>query len=361
MTGLADIGRRLLAWRDWPVVSGVLLAVAGVAEAHLVGLSDEGVAASVAATAPLAVRHRFPTVVAVVVAAAVVALLTMRPMLPVTALVGQLAVLYQVAARHRRRLTGLAVIPLAGNAVYPYSGDSTARPLALLLLCLGLAAAWLGDARRVRGQLLTERAILDERSRIARELHDVVAHHVSLMVVRAETARVATPGLPAAGRESLAAIRDTGREALTELRRLLTVLRADPDEPAARNPQPGLDQLDELVAAARVGGMPVTLRREGVVHPVPAGVELCAYRIIQEALTNVRRHAPGASATVVLRHGDGLWLSVRDDGGPAPAVREGHGLLGMRERAALVGGVLRAGPTATGFLVEADLPTGGPR
>src|SRR5262245_31134991 len=133
-----------------------------------------------------------------------------------------------------------------------------------------------------------------------------------MMVVRAETARVGVPDLPAAGTESLIAIRDTGRQALTEMRRLLGVLRAD-EHRVDRQPQPDLDRLDDLVDAARASGNTVSLRREGEPRPLSEGVELCAYRIVQEALTNVRRHAPGASAEVVLHFGpDRLRVRVRD-------------------------------------------------
>jgi len=188
-----------------------------------------------------------------------------------------------------------------------------------------------------------------------------------MMVVQAETARVGTPGLGAEGSKSLEVIRDTGRQALSEMRRVVGVLRRDPDlrepeAPAERAPQPSLERVDELVAAARAAGTHVTLHQELRPPALPAMVELCGYRIIQEALTNVRRHAPGATAEVVVRFSDGaLHIRVTDDGpGADPVVRQGHGLVGMRERAAMVGGRLWVGPLSTGgFLVEAELPTYG--
>jgi signal transduction histidine kinase len=200
---------------------------------------------------------------------------------------------------------------------------------------------------------------VEERARIARELHDVVAHHVSMVAVQAETARLTTPGMPEEGQERLLAIGDTAREALTEMRRLLGVLRADAAGDAERAPQPGLGHLTELLEDARAAGTSVRLTVSGAVAPLPAGVDLTAYRIVQETLTNARRHASGATVEVELRFAaDALHLRVRDDGpGPGEGEPHGHGLLGMRERAASVGGTLRAGRAAEGgFAVEAELP-----
>jgi signal transduction histidine kinase len=229
-----------------------------------------------------------------------------------------------------------------------------------------VAAQALGDARRERVQSRREvaasrqeQALMEERARIARELHDVVAHHISMVAVQAETARLTTPGMPEQGQERLLAIGDTAREALTEMRRLLGVLRADADGDAELAPQPGLGHLTELLEGARAAGTSVRLTVGGTVAPLPAGVDLTAYRIVQEALTNARRHAPGAAVEVELRfEADALHLRVRDDGpGPGEGEPRGHGLLGMRERAASVGGTLRSGRAeAGGFEVEAELP-----
>jgi signal transduction histidine kinase len=180
-----------------------------------------------------------------------------------------------------------------------------------------------------------------------------------MVAVQAETARLTTPGMPEEGQERLLAIGDTAREALTEMRRLLGVLRADAAGDAERAPQPGLGEVTELLEDARAAGTSVRLTVSGPVAPLPVGVDLTAYRIVQEALTNARRHAPGAAVEVELRFGpDALLLRVRDDGpGPGEGERHGHGLLGMRERAASVGGTLRAGRAeAGGFAVEAELP-----
>src|SRR6202034_2374988 len=195
-----------------------------------------------------------------------------------------------------------------------------------------------------------------ERARIARELHDVVAHHISMIAVQAETARLTTPGLPAAGAQRFAEIGDTARAGLTEMRRLVGVLREDVGAAVDdRRPQPGLAQLAELIDGAReASGAGARLIVSGPVAPFDPGVELAAYRIVQEALTNARRHAPGSAVDVELCYeAQTLRLRIRDNGpGPASsssaqaqasAEGPGHGLLGMRERAATVGGSLRTG------------------
>ena len=249
------------------------------------------------------------------------------------------------------------------------------RVLAVVLAALVPAAAWAGVARRSRAEArlhtaaaqviagtLVEHTARGERARIARELHDVVAHHISMIAVQAETARLTTPGMPAAGAQRLSEIGDTARAGLTEMRRLLGVLREDsPAEAADRHPQPGLDQLPWLIDEARESsGAGCRLIVSGPPATIDPGVSLAAYRIAQEALTNARRHAPGAAVDVEVRYGDGeLRLLIRDNGpGPTQTTPAGgHGLTGMRERAAAVGGELRAGAaTIGGFLVEARLP-----
>jgi len=235
-------------------------------------------------------------------------------------------------------------------------------------------------AREATEGMLADHLARGERARIARELHDVVAHHISMIAVQAETARLTTPGLPSAGAQRFAAIGDTARAGLTEMRRLLGVLREDAErdeetEPAAgptdpgragadRRPQPGLPQLSDLVDGARAAsGSVVRLIVSGPATRLDPGVELAAYRIVQEALTNARRHAPGAAVDVELRYsGDALRLRIRDNGpGQADRYHAGHGLLGMRERAAAVGGSLRASDArGGGFCVQAELPAKAP-
>ena len=228
------------------------------------------------------------------------------------------------------------------------------------------------EARSVLSYALTEHVARGERARIARELHDVVAHHISMVVVQAETARLTTPGMPDAGAARLREIGDTARAGLTEMRRLLGVLREDvADAVADRQPQPGLPQVAALVDVARdaatsgVGSSSVRLIVSGPVTSYDPGTELVAYRIVQEALTNARRHAPGAAVDVELMYSsDVLRLRIRDngpgpvDGGSVPGpASAGHGLLGMRERAATVSGSVHTGAApGGGFLVEAVLP-----
>ncbi|MEV4297545.1 sensor histidine kinase [Microbispora rosea] len=342
-----------------------------------------------------------------------------------------LAVPYVVAA-----LLGLPgwTPPRGVEMLVPAEGET--RVLVLLLACIAPAAALAGVGRRARGEAadnlaarqviagtLLEHTARGERARIARELHDVVAHHISMVAVQAETARVAVPGMPSAGAERLRAIGDTARSALTEMRRLLGVLREDDRERAGDlRPQPGLRpaELNALLDEARdAAGTAVRLVLSGSPAVLDPGVELAAYRIIQEALTNARRHAPGAAVDVELHYTrDALRLRVRDNGpgvplssgmttgtvgpgrhgehgghgghggtgtpGGAGASDEagvpdglaghglpghglpghglahglaGHGLAGMRERAAAVGGELRIGSAAGGgFVVEARLP-----
>jgi signal transduction histidine kinase len=232
----------------------------------------------------------------------------------------------------------------------------------------GIAAQARGEARENRAMhemmagTLIEHTARGERARIARELHDVVAHHISMVAVQAETARLSVPGLPEAGAKRLSAIGDTAREALGEMRRLLGVLREDAgSEVVDRQPQPGLQQMTELIDEARVlTSCPTRLIFRGTPIALDPNVELVAYRIVQEALTNSRRHAPGAAVDVELAYAAGtLRLRVRDDGpGPPSSARlEGLGLTGMQERAAAVGGSVRTGlATGGGYLVEAVLP-----
>jgi signal transduction histidine kinase len=203
-------------------------------------------------------------------------------------------------------------------------------------------------------------AVAEERARIAREMHDVVAHSLSVMVVQAEAAEAMLDSDPERARRPLAAVQQTGRAALGELRRMLGVLREMADEGPALAPQPGLSGLGELARQVREAGLPVTVRIEGEPRPLSPGIDLSAYRIVQEGLTNALKHAGPATAEVVVRYGPrDLELEVRDDGrGRASGANGGgHGLLGMRERVALYGGDLAAGPRpGGGFALTARLP-----
>jgi signal transduction histidine kinase len=211
----------------------------------------------------------------------------------------------------------------------------------------------------------TERATLDERTRIARELHDVVAHRLSTIAVQAGAGQHVLHEDPERARATFEAIDETARSGLTEMRQALGLLRSA-DAGAALSPQPSLRDVERLAEESRAAGVPVELTVRGDTAGLPAGLDLSAYRILQEALTNVRRHAAGAAATVDVSVDDRLVrLRVIDVGAAAPARDEdapdsGHGLVGIRERVALYGGSLEAGPMPDGgFLVAATLPLNG--
>jgi signal transduction histidine kinase len=223
-------------------------------------------------------------------------------------------------------------------------------------------AAWLARERDYEAQ----RAVTAERARIARELHDVIAHHVSMMVVQAEAGAVVVERDAVGAARAFDTIAGIGRQALVEMRRLLGVLRSEVSEPTpSLAPQPGVAELSSLVDQVRQAGLQADLVVEGEPAPLPPGVDLSAYRIVQEALTNVVKHAGPSRVRVLVRYGEGdLRIEVRDDGpGAAPAGgngEPGHGLIGMWERVHLFGGELTAAPSPEGgFTVAARLPIGG--
>ncbi|WP_239134052.1 sensor histidine kinase [Rugosimonospora africana] len=236
----------------------------------------------------------------------------------------------------------------------------------VLLAAAGPALTWsLGELIRshhLRREAERRRILAEERTRIARELHDVVAHTVSVIVVQAAAAEDVFDARPERARQALGGIQAAARTALAELRTLLQTMRpenlTEPNEP-----QPGLDQLESLAASLRAAGLEVVLRTEGSAEPIPAGVDLSAYRIVQESLTNTLRHARATRADVTVRYAPlALQLEIVDDGTarlPGTAVTSGtrHGIVGMRERARLLGGTLDAGPMPHGgFQVRAHLP-----
>ena len=297
-----------------------------------------------------------------------------------------LVLLYTAAAyRPRRESVTALVICLAGSAVAVISWATLARLGILERLFFGAVMldgssliAWvLGDSMRYRrayyvsledraARLEAERdaqaqvAVAAERARIARELHDVVAHNVSVMVVQADGAGYVLRSDPERAAAAIAAVSRTGRQALTEMRRLLGVLRAG-QQGAALAPVPGLDQLRELIDQARTAGLSVSFILQGVPRELSEGAELAAYRVVQESLTNTRKHGgPAAAAAVTLRYEpDGLVVQVTDDGLGASAEADGagHGLTGMRERIGMYGGTVQAGPLpAGGYQVVARLP-----
>ncbi|SEO99344.1 sensor histidine kinase [Amycolatopsis saalfeldensis] len=238
-------------------------------------------------------------------------------------------------------------------------------PIAVLL-AIPLAFGWLVSRLRGTQRDLAEeaarRAVLEERTRIARELHDVVAHHMSVLAMRADSARYRFPGLDDGLREEFQAIQDTARTGMTEMRRLLGLLRDGRAQPETE-PQPGAERIEELVERVRAAGTDVRFERRGEYGGLPDGVALSAYRIVQEGLSNAVRHAPGAPVEVSVRIGPGeLRLTVRDSGAATgvpedTAGREKHGLLGMRERAAALGGTFTAGRRdGGGFAVTVTVP-----
>ncbi|HTX28527.1 MAG TPA: sensor histidine kinase [Streptosporangiaceae bacterium] len=384
----------LLGSRNAPAVAGGLLGLAAVSESAARGLSNASsvtgaltaVILALGTTAPLAFLG--PAAAAVCVCLASVLSLTVVRTLTVAGLAAVLVVLYRLGRDGRGGTRGQLLAPVLGVPFLivalagSFSPGSEEGVLALLAAALAPASALAGIAWRARVQAqahsaarqviadsLVEHTARGERARIARELHDVVAHHISMIAVQAETARLATPGMPAAGAERLLEIGDRARAGLTEMRRLLGVLRedaqaADPsDGDFDLRPQPGLVQLNELLDEARqASGAGTRLIVSGPLVPLDPGVELAAYRIIQEGLTNARRHAPGAAVDVELRFtADALRLQIRDNGPGPPTVPfgplGGHGLTGMRERAAAAGGELRIDVApGGGFLIDAALP-----
>ncbi|MFC8824467.1 sensor histidine kinase [Streptomyces sp. NPDC057137] len=294
-----------------------------------------------------------------------------------TVVVGYLLLMVCLGLREPRR-TLLAVWLTTGAAGLVFELVSQEHSDGVHLLLFVLAGIVLlvtgslrerGDAQRrlVEQETISEveraqRTLLEERARIARELHDVVAHHMSVITVQADSAPYRIDGLPDAAREEFSTIAAGARESLTEMRRLLAVLRSD-GSTSERTPQPGLDRVQQLVEATVRAGVPAELSLAADLGPVPPSVDLSAYRIIQEALSNVVRHAPDAPTRVSVT-GTADWLTVLVVNGPATARTSplessgtGHGLIGMRERVRLTGGTLDTGPLPDGgFRVAARLP-----
>jgi signal transduction histidine kinase len=270
------------------------------------------------------------------------------------------------------RYRNLAVASVVVSALWVLTGDRDDLPSGLLtyllLAAVGLAAnaihTWRQRARTLqREQETSTRLAVDrERARLARELHDVVSHNVSMMVIQAGAARKVMDTSPDLARDALLAVEAGGRAAMTELRQVLSLLRVDSDT-ADLTPQPGLDRLPELVDRVRETGVPVTLMVTGTFDSLPPGVDLAAYRVVQETLTNAVRHAAGATVTVeVTGTAEELRVDVADTGGlaAAPGSGSGRGLAGLRERLSVYGGTLTAGRRPTGgYRVVAAIPLRG--
>ncbi|HEV2918142.1 MAG TPA: histidine kinase [Actinomycetota bacterium] len=347
---------------------------------------------AVVMTVPLAWRRRVPFGVLLVVGGAGAVLGTGWPEL--NALYTFIAVVVAVFsvgayAEPRRSVVGCALVLgwfWAGALIDNAGRPGQRGPSDFVFVTVVFGGAWLlGRALRERGQRAAEleqraaqleadqqvqarAAVAAERARIARELHDVIAHSVSVMVIQAGAAEQLLEDTPERARGPLEAVQDTGRQTILELRRLLGILREDSQE-LSLAPQPGLAGLELLMEEMRLAGLLVQLRVEGQPGRLPPGIDLAAYRIIQEALTNTLRHAGPAHAEVLVRYQQhAVELEVLDDGhGPGPnngaSGASGHGLVGMRERVALYGGTLEAGPrtttkaAGTGYAVRARLPT----
>jgi signal transduction histidine kinase len=271
--------------------------------------------------------------------------------------------------------TGLLVIWITAQIIAAHQSAGTFEFAALFIggawamgRLVRIRAAQAAAAQRQADRLAAEkdaetrRAAAEERSRIARELHDIIAHSVSVMVVQAGAAEQVLPGDQDGAAAAMRAVQQAGREAIAELGRLLGVLR-DGGEEVGLAPLPTLGELPKLIDQSRDAGVPVEVKVHGEPRPLPAGIELAVYRIIQEALTNTRKHAgAGSAASVALTYDQAAVTAEIRDNGPAPSDRyadgagTGNGLAGLRARAATCGGSLEAGPTADGFRVIARIP-----
>ncbi|MFE2357593.1 sensor histidine kinase [Streptomyces parvulus] len=387
--------RDRIAAPSYPWVTGGLVTAGAVAELVVIPGGVTTTIGALVSAASLMWRRSFPPVAVLTVAAGLLGFagdVNLYVSITVSGLIGCYSL-----GRHRvlhpaLTVAGGALGALCVNLVHINTWSRMDLPVpalwergslslfaeSLLLSVVVFGAVMMGDAVRSREETRTERHLAHartiamerqqaaeaERAAIARELHDIVSHSVSMIAVQAESATYTTPELTPEAREGFQQIAATARSSMAELRRLLGVLRTPQSGAALTAPQPTLDHLAELVEQHRAVGGTAELRVTGERVPLPAVWELSAYRITQEALTNARKHAPGARTVVEVDYGPDrlLTLRVRDDGpgvdtGAGPGA--GHGLTGMRERAALVGGRLTAGSGPDGgFLVEAELPWG---
>jgi signal transduction histidine kinase len=384
VTTLLRLARRY--WFDALILAGIGVGLAGV----VVGQGRTGgptgpawfdAIAIVAILSPLFARRRFPFGAPVAVGAAVV-LTTfvdarLTPFAFVTFLAGCAAVLLMGLLRDRTQAVAGLALAVGVDALVEYK-DPKGNLGAFIATSVIFAIVWtiayaLGrkfqeadEAKERASRAEREReqraqaAVTEERARIARELHDVVGHSVSVMTVQASAVRRLLRPEQQRERESLLIVEQTGREALAEMRRMVGVLRR-PEEAPALAPQPSLEHLDKLVEQVREAGLPVELRVEGDPLPLPAGLDLTAYRLVQEGLTNALKHARAQRAEVLVHYSDGhVELTVSDDGrGAGDRDGGGHGLVGMRERMTVYGGELEAGPRPEGgYRLRARLPVG---
>ncbi|MDQ6748717.1 MAG: sensor histidine kinase [Candidatus Dormibacteraeota bacterium] len=371
------------------VALAVGLAAMGTVE-FLVGGSSEfrfshgalAIAVNIALTLPLVMRRRAPVITALVMGVVLVVQVLVQAGAPFGSVFAYLVIGYTVTAYCARLEVGGLLVLMLAAAVSPHLIEGGSKvdigsvifTYVPLLVC---AAAGVSQRRRVartraleldvagaaaRAAEMAASAVSEERARIARELHDVVAHKMSVIVLQAGGALRVLDRDPDKVREVLTNIETQGREALTEMRRVLEVMRVHGVDGPELLPQPGLQDLPALVADVSQAGVPVKLSVAGEVRALPPGLDLSAYRIVQEALTNVLKHATGAAADVNVHYGDGkVELLIQNQPGAAAktALRQtggGHGLVGMRERVSLFGGELHAGPHDGGYRVQALLP-----
>jgi signal transduction histidine kinase len=393
---LRAVVRRLQRLSPWVVDAGLAagLAVIALTEIALdarcacLAASDVwwSVAFTMGITLPLVLRRRYPFAVinAVGITAAVYNIIDIPPD-PYTLTFAILVAVYSVAAYARQPLAVTAAVisvvalVLLNLPVMADQNDYADVVNQFLLLGGGWIAGQNTRYRRRQAELLRERAeraereqrehervaILEERGRLAREIHDVIAHSVGVIAVQAGAARAVAEQRPDQARQALADIEGVSKDTLVELRRTLGALRAAGQETELR-PAPGLAVLDDLVEQVRRAGVRVSVREEGAGRALPPGVDLSAYRVIQEALTNTVKHSGSPTAQVTICYGESaLEVLVADDGGRRPPDRVaggnggppgGHGLIGMRERVAMLGGEFEAGATETGFSVRARFP-----
>ncbi|MFJ8043538.1 sensor histidine kinase [Kitasatospora sp. NPDC096147] len=408
------------AWAHWPLLADLAVAVAHITAGVLLALHPEpgawhaldapGAVLTVLIGASLAARRRAPVRVLSVMLVLWVASMLLGTW-PVVNSPGVLLALYTVATTTPPRTAGRAAVAVGAawvgaGLIYWEQSNMAAVLVQAVVFPVGVVrlgrTAWQSTQRSLRLAELTRQleaeqearaaravteALTEERVRIARELHDVVAHHLSVVSLQAGVASYVFEGDPQAARGALDTIAHTGREALEELRRMLTLLRIGPLGPEEGDgaepdggPAPGLGRVEELLARVRCAGVPAELRWEGEPFALPPGMDLCAYRVVQEALTNVLKHAGPATVTVSVRYRpQDLTVRVADDGagaapagsptgvatgstaGPAAGATTGHGLIGMRERSRVYRGTVTAGPRPEGgFEVLLVLPAPSP-
>jgi signal transduction histidine kinase len=364
------------------VTIGLVLTIWSVTETLVADAGPGFVVAAAGMTAPLLVRRTCPLAMAGLIASVMtLQALVAEPPEQIWLLITVIIASYSVGAFERSiRLSMLAVLALAVAVAVGIAQDTSDSldniPPTVLIF---VVAPWSAgralrhrdrEARKLTAQVdalehdrevLAREAVFAERARIARELHDVVAHSLSVIAIQADAAEGALAKDPDRAREPLAAVKHTAREALTEMRHLLGLLRDEGGAGLSLEPQPGLESLGALVEQVRAAGLSVDLTVTGDAQPLPAGADLSAFRLVQEALTNTLKHAGANRASVSVRHTDQRVELVVVDDGSVDAARQsngdGHGLIGMQERVALYGGTLEVGPVlGGGYRVLASLP-----